>query len=153
VRGPDFFEPRGKLTVEPPDWNKRNPDWQKVHLVRVHEQTCTCGLYQDYLIPCCYTLAALYHCGISLQDKKFHLIPPWFDPISILIAYDYIEIGQNEWDDDVIVHTGLQAVDITSLAEYAIDDAVDLPLDDLFADLVVEPPEVPKHQGRRRTKR
>jgi hypothetical protein len=84
-----------------------------VHIVQVHEQRCTCGLYQDYLIPCCHALAALYHCGISLQDKRYHLIPSWFSPISILTAYDYIETEENEWGQDVIIYTGLRAIDIT----------------------------------------
>lgn len=122
--------------------------------MKVHERTCTCGLYQDYLIPCCHALAALYHCGISLQDERYHLIPPWFHPISILTAYDYIEMGKNEWGDDVTVHTGLRAVDITSLGDYVTDNAMDLPLDeDPFADIVIDPPVMPKHQGRRRTRR
>ena len=43
-----------------------------------------CGLYQDYLIPYCHALAALYHCDISLQDERFQLIPIWFLPLSIL---------------------------------------------------------------------
>jgi len=35
-----------------------------------------------------------------------------------------------------------------------VDNAVDLPLDeDPFEDLVVDPPVVPKHHGRRRTRR
>jgi hypothetical protein len=70
-------------------------------------------LFQKYLIPCCYALAALYSCSISLQDERFHLVLAWYKPISILSAYDYIEIGQNEWGKDVIVHTGLRAIDIT----------------------------------------
>jgi hypothetical protein len=151
VSGPDFFEPRGKHTVEPPDWNKNRPDWQKVHIVKVHEQTCTCGLYQEYLIPCCHGLAALYHCGISLKDEVFKLVPPWFSPISLLTAYDYIETSQNEWGDEITVHTGLRAIDVTRLHEYAQPE---WDPEDPFADTTtLTAPEVQKLPGRRRTKR
>jgi len=117
--------------------------------VKVHEQTCTCGLYQEYLIPCCHGLAALYHCGISLKDKVYHLIPGWFSPISLLTAYDYVEIGMNKWGDEITVHTGLQAIDITQLNEYAKPT---WDPEDPFAE-PLKPPEVQKLPGRRRTKR
>lgn len=93
----------------------------------------------------------MYNCGISLQDECYHLVPAWYAPISILSAYDYIEIGQNEWGEDVTVHTGLRAVDITRLDDYAAES---LSLEeDPFADLVVEALDVYIKQGRRRTKR
>jgi hypothetical protein len=88
VRGLDFFEPRGKLRVQLENWNK-HPKWQKVHIVKIHDRTCTCGLYQDYLLPCCYALAALYACKVGLYNG-FNLIPAWFKPLSLLTAYDYL---------------------------------------------------------------
>jgi SWIM zinc finger len=125
-----------------------------MHIVRVHEQTCTCGLYQEYLIPCCHALAALYSCGVSLQDERFHLVPAWYKPLAILSAYDYIEIGMNEFGEDVTIHTGLRAIDITRLDDYAVQESGSSTLDeDPFADLVVDPPEVPRRSGRQRTKR
>jgi len=57
-----------------------------------------------------------------LQDKKFHLIPAWFQPISILTAYDYIELSTNEHGEDVTVHTSLRAIDITRLDDYVADN-------------------------------
>jgi hypothetical protein len=125
-----------------------------VHIVQVYEQTCTCGLYQEYLIPCCYALAALYSYGVSLQDERFYLVLAWYKPLAILLAYDYIEIGMNEFGEDVTIHTGLQAIDITRLDDYAVRESGSSALDeDLFADLVVDPPKVPRRSGRQRTKR
>lgn len=61
-------------------------------------------------------------------------------------------MGQNKWGEDVIVHTGLMAIDITQLDDYAVENH--LPLDDdPFADLVIEAPNVPRKAGRPRTKR
>jgi hypothetical protein len=88
VRGLDFFELRGKLRVEPENWNK-HLKWQKVHIVKIHEGHCTCGLYQDYLLPCFHALAALYACKVGLRDG-FDLIPSWFEPLLLLTAYDYL---------------------------------------------------------------
>jgi hypothetical protein len=60
-------------------------------------------------------------------------------------------MGNNEWGDDVTIHTGLCGIDITSLDTYIVDSP---PLDeDLFADLVVEALEVPKQRGRRAKRR
>jgi hypothetical protein len=117
--------------------------------VKIHEQTCTCGLYQEYLIPCCHGLAALYHCGISLKDKVYYLIPGWYSPASLLTAYDYIEMGENEWGDPITIHTGLQAIDVTQLSDEPNWDP-----EDLFADTIqIAAPEVQKLPGRRRTRR
>lgn len=88
--------------MQPDNWNK-HPDWQKVHIVKVHEQTCTCGLYQEYLLPCCYALTALYASKISLHDR-FDFILLWFQSISVLGTYDYLSQGRNEFGEDVIVH-------------------------------------------------
>jgi hypothetical protein len=78
----------------------------------VHEQTC------------CHALAALYHCGINLQDECYHLIPTWFHLVSILAAYDYIEIGQNEWGEDITIYPGLRAIDITRLVDDIVDNTM-----------------------------
>ena len=75
-------------------------------------------------------------------------------PAFVLTAYDYIETEENKWGQDVIIHTGLRAINITQLDDYAVDNAKDWPLDkDPFADLVVEPPVVSNRPKRRRTKR
>jgi hypothetical protein len=89
----------------------------KVHIVKVHEQTCTCGLYQEYLLLCCHAIAAIYASKISIHDG-FDLIPSWFEPISVLTAYDYLVQGQNEFSEDIMVHTGLRAIDVTRLDEF-----------------------------------
>jgi hypothetical protein len=149
VQGPDFFEPRGKLRIQPENWNK-HPEWQKVHIVKVHERTCTCGLYQEYLLPCCHALVALYASKIGLHDG-FDLIPSWYKPISVLTAYDYLFHGLNEFGEDVVMHTGLRAIDITHLEDFT---TITTDLDeDPFADLVVEPPAVSKKRGRRPKRR
>jgi hypothetical protein len=87
-----------------------------------------------------------------LQDERFHLVLAWYKPLSVLSAYDYIEIGMNEWGEDVTMHTGLQAIDITQLDDYAVVDNPSLD-EDPFADLVVDAPDVPQQSGRQRTKR
>lgn len=149
VKGPEFFEPRGKQKMAPSDWNW-NPEWQKTHIVKVHEQTCTCGLYQDYLLPCCHALAALYQSKVNMHGP-FQLIPSWFEPVSVLTAYDYLEHGQNEWGEDIIIHTGLRAVDIDRLD----DDppAAELLYEDPFKDLQVNPPIVGKRKGKKGKRR
>jgi hypothetical protein len=124
----------------------QNLEWQKVHIVRIHEQTCSCGLYQEYLILCCHALAALYHCRISLQDDRYHLVPAWYKPISLLTAYDYIEMAQNEWGEDVTIHTGLCGINITNLNTIVVDNLL---LDeDPFSNLVIRALEVPRRRGR-----
>jgi hypothetical protein len=63
-------------------------------------------------------------------------------------------MGQNEWGEEVTMHTSLQAIDITCLSDVVVDNAADLSLyEDPFADLVLDPLAVRKQQGRRRTKR
>jgi hypothetical protein len=89
-----------------------------------------------------------------LQGERFHLVLAWYEPLSILSAYDYIKVGTNEWGEDVTIHTGLQAIDITRLDDYAVVENGSSSLDeDPFADLVVDPPDVPRRSGRQRTKR
>jgi hypothetical protein len=107
---------------------------------------CTCGLYQDYLLPCCHALAVLYACKVGLHDG-FDLIPSWFEPLSLLTAYDYIYEDQNEFGEPAMTHTGLRAVDITRLSDYETTDVL-AGSPDPFADLVVSPPAVPKLRGR-----
>lgn len=86
-----------------------------------------------------------------MKDEVFKLVPPWFSPISLLTAYDYIETGQNEWGDEITVHTGLRAVDVTQLHEFAQPE---WDPEDPFADTTtLTAPEVQKLPGRRRTKR
>jgi hypothetical protein len=48
-------------------------------------------------------------------------------------------MGMNELGEDVIMHTGLQGIDITRLEDHAIADD-GLLGDDPFADLVIDPP-------------
>jgi len=67
----------------------------------------------------------------------------------LLTAYDYIKIGENEWGDLITIHTGLRAIDVTRLDEYAKPS---WDPEDPFADTVALP-EVQKLPGRRRTKR
>ena len=67
-------------------------------------------------------------------------------------AYDYLSQGQNEFGEDVIVHIGLRAIDITRLDEYTTSPT-NLDLDDPFRDIVVEPPPVPKKRGKRQKRR
>jgi hypothetical protein len=121
-----------------------------VHIVKIHDRHCTCGLYQDYLLPCCYALAALYACKVGLHDR-FDIIPAWFEPISLLTAYDYLSLGSNEYGEPVMVHTGLRAVNITRLGDHEPTDAV-VGLD-LFADLVVDSLDVPKLRGKQKQRR
>jgi len=77
-----------------------------VYIIRVHNRHYTCGLYQDYLLPCCYALAALYAYKVSLHNK-FDLILAWFEPLSLLTVYDYLYKGQNKHSKAVTVFTGL----------------------------------------------
>jgi hypothetical protein len=82
----------------------------------------------------CITVASTCRMSVII------LVSAWPHSISILTAYDYIEIVQNEWSEDVAIHTGLRAIDITRLVDYVVDNAVDLPMDeDQHADLVVQP--------------
>jgi hypothetical protein len=136
--------------VQPENRNK-HLDWQKVHIIKVYEQTCTYGLYQEHLLPCCHALTALYASKISLHDG-FDLIPSWFEPIIVLGAYDYLSQDQNEFGEDVMVHIGLQAIYITRFDEYTTG-STDLDLDDPFRDIVVEPPPVPKKRGKQQKRR
>jgi len=122
-----------------------------VHIIKIHDRHCTCGLYQDYLLPCCYALAALYACKVGLHNG-FDLIPAWFKPISLLTVYDYLSLGSNEYGEPVMVHTRLQAVDITCLGDHKPTDAV-VGSPDPFADLVVDPPDVLKLRGKQKKRR
>jgi hypothetical protein len=86
-----------------------------------------------------------------LKDEVYHLIPGWYSSASLLTAYDYIEIGENEWGDSITIHTGLRAIDVTRLNEYAEPN---WDPKDPFADTnAVALLEVRKLPGRRRTKR
>jgi hypothetical protein len=80
----------------------------------------------------------------------FRLIPTWFEPASVLSAYNYIEHTQNEWGDDIIIHTGLRAVDISQLKDEPGEASED---EDPFKDLEIEPPTVRKHKGRQGKRR
>jgi hypothetical protein len=121
-----------------------------VHIIRVHNRHCTCGLYQDYLLPCCHALAALYACKVGLHDG-FDLILAWFEPLSLLTAYDYLYKGQNNHGKAVTVFTGLRAVDITRLGDYETTTiSTTLGSPDPFADIVVNPPQVPKLRGKQK---
>jgi len=51
-----------------------------------------------------------------------------------------------------MVHTGLRAVDITRLGDHEPTDAV-VGSPDPFADLVVDPPDVPKLRGKQKKRR
>jgi hypothetical protein len=52
------------------------------------------------------------------------------------------------------MHTGLQAINITRLDDYAVVENRSSPLgENPFADLVVNPLDVPQRSGRQRTKR
>jgi hypothetical protein len=64
----------------------------------------------------------LYHCGISLKDKVYRLIPRWYSSASLLTVYDYIEMDKNEWGDLITIYTGLRAIDVTRLDNYAEPD-------------------------------
>jgi hypothetical protein len=88
---------------------------------------------------------------VGLHDG-FNLVPSWFEPLSLLTAYDYLYQGENEFGEPVIVHTGLRAVDITRLSDFELTDPIAGSLDP-FADLVVDPPEVPKLRGRQKKRR
>lgn len=67
-------------------------------------------------------------------------------PISLLTAYDYIEIAWNEWGEDVTIHTSLRGINITDLDSKVVDNPL---LDeDPFSDLVVKALEVPRRRGR-----
>jgi len=93
----------------------------------------------------------LYACKVGLHDG-FNLVPAWFKPLSLLTAYDYLYESQNELGESVTVFTGLRAVDITRLSDYE-DVPARLGSPDPFADLVIDPPEVPKLRGRQRKRR
>jgi hypothetical protein len=88
----------------------------------------------------------LYHYEISLKDEVYRLIPRWYLSASL----DYIEIGENEWGDPITIHTGLRAIDVTRLDDYAEPN---WDPEDPFADTSVAPLEVQKLPSRRRTKR
>lgn len=106
-------------------------------------------------MPCCHALAAIYHCGLKLSDP-FNFIPSWFQPIYLLQAYEYIEESINEHGETVICYIGLRAIDITELeaSSGALGGAIGLGEDeDPFADLVVEPPVIPKKKGRKGKRR
>jgi hypothetical protein len=63
-------------------------------------------------------------------------------------------MGMNGWGEDVTMHAGLRAIDITCLDDYAVIETGFPSLDeDPFADLVVDPLDVPRRSGRQRTKR
>ena len=105
---------------------------------------------RKYLIPCCHTLAALYQCKVSLS-RPFQLIPSWFKPVSVLTAYDYLEHSRNKWGEEIVIHTGLRAVDINRLeVEPAAEQLLD---EDPFKDLQVDPPIVRKRKGRKGKRR
>jgi hypothetical protein len=72
----------------------------------------TYGLYQDYLLTCCHALTALYASKVGLHNG-FDLVLAWFEPLSLLIAYNYLYKGQNEHGEAVTVFTGLRAINIT----------------------------------------
>ena len=65
----------------------------------------------------------------------------------MLTAYDYLEHGQNELGEDIIIHTGLRAVDIDQLDNDL--PAAQLLDEDLFKDLQVNPPIVEKRKGKK----
>jgi hypothetical protein len=70
----------------------------------------------------------------------------------VLGAYDYLSQGQNEFGEDVIIHIGLRAIDITRLDEHTTS-SIDSDVDDPFRDIVVEPPPVPKKRGKQQKRR
>jgi hypothetical protein len=72
--------------------------------------------------------------------------------LSLLTAYDYLYQGQNEFSEPVIVHIGLQAVDITRLSDFEPADPIAGSLDP-FVDLVVDLLEMPKLRGRQKKQR
>jgi hypothetical protein len=59
-------------------------------------------------------------------------------------------MDENEWGDPITIHTGLRAIDVTRLDDYAKPN---WDPEDLFTDTSVAPPEVRKLPGRQRTKR
>ena len=76
------------------------------------------------------------------------MIPSWFEPVSVLTAYDCLEHSENEWGQEIMIHTGLRAIDINQLE---VDQPVEQELDeDPFKDLEVDPPIVRKRKGRKR---
>ena len=92
----------------------------------------------------------MYQCKVSLHGP-FQLIPSWFEPVSVLTAYDYLEHSQNKWGQDIIINTGLQAIDINRLE---VDEPVEQELDeDPFKDLDIDPPIVRKRKGRKGKRR
>jgi hypothetical protein len=64
-------------------------------------------------------------------------------------------MGQNEWGEDVTIHTGLCGIDITNLDTKVVDNPPlgEEPSEDPFANLVVEAPKVPQRRGRRSRRR
>jgi hypothetical protein len=96
------------------------------------------------LLPCCYALAALYACKVSLHDG-FDLIPAGFEPLLLLTAYNYLYRDQNEHGETVTVFTGVRFVDITRRSDYETSTiSTTLGSLDLFADIVVGTLQVPK---------
>ena len=60
-------------------------------------------------------------------------------------------MAQNEWWEDVTIHTSLCGIDITNLDTKVVDNALlneDLFSEDLFSNLVVNALEVPQRRGR-----
>jgi hypothetical protein len=102
-------------------------------------------------LPCCHALTALYASKIGLHDG-FDLIPSWFEPLEVLGAYDYLVQGRNEEGEEVMIHTGLQAIDINCLHVY-IASPIDPDFEDPFADIELEPPPIPKKRGKQTKRR
>jgi hypothetical protein len=94
----------------------------------------------------------LYACKVGLHNG-FNLIPAWFNPLSLLTAYNYLYKSQSESSEPIIVFIGLQAVDITHLDDYKARPAGPARSLDPFADLVVDPLEVLKLCGRQKKRR
>jgi hypothetical protein len=59
-------------------------------------------------------------------------------------------MAQNEWGEDVTIHTGLRGIDITNLDIKVVDNPSldeDPFSEDPFSNLVVNAPEVPRRRG------
>jgi hypothetical protein len=75
------------------------------------------------------------------------LIPSWFEPVSVLTAYNYLEHGENEWGKEIMIYTGLRAIDINRLE---VDQPVEQELnEDPFKDLQIDLPIVCKRKGKK----
>ena len=61
-------------------------------------------------------------------------------------------MGQNEFGEEIMVHRGLRAIDITRLDEYTTSSS-NQDIEDPFQDVIVEPPPVPKKRGRQTKRR